>query len=248
DWRERKAFEKKRDEDFPEDDKPKSRPEGEDATPLPEDGLDFADFAREQAEAAKSGRKPRLRIVELHGAFDLLASRIELTPNGPFDKKLLERLAEFRRERPEEFARLCERYPAVQAAIASLDVIAAGFEDKVALEFSALSANVLRYVADWKKWLQWDGVRWRVENTLHAYDLARVLCRAAKYAAAKRSLPSSATPAPIVGKRRRWSNGTPTYGSSGPPLAPLICAPASSRRRRRWTTSPRSQPLRQATN
>src|SRR5262249_34570451 len=72
DWRERKAVEKKRDEDFPEDDKPKSRPEGEDATPLPEDGLDFADFAREQAEAAKSGRKPRLRIVELHGAFDLL--------------------------------------------------------------------------------------------------------------------------------------------------------------------------------
>jgi P4 family phage/plasmid primase-like protien len=62
---------------------------------------------------------------------------------------------------------------------------AGGFEDRIALEFSALHADDLRYVAAWNEWLQWDGVRWRVEKTLHAFDLARVLCRAAGSAAAR---------------------------------------------------------------
>jgi putative DNA primase/helicase len=54
---------------------------------------------------------------------------------------------------------------------------AGGLEDRVALDFSALYVDRLRYVAAWNKWLEWDGTRWRFEDTLRAFDLARVLCR-----------------------------------------------------------------------
>jgi hypothetical protein len=55
-----------------------------------------------------------------------------------------------------------------------------GLEDYVANDFSVLHVDRLRYVALWNKWLEWDGARWRFEDTLHAFDLARVLCRDAK--------------------------------------------------------------------
>jgi putative DNA primase/helicase len=55
-----------------------------------------------------------------------------------------------------------------------------GLEDNVALEFSAKYEDNLRYVHLWGKWLFWDGVRWVAEETLRAYHLARVLCRAAE--------------------------------------------------------------------
>jgi putative DNA primase/helicase len=60
-----------------------------------------------------------------------------------------------------------------------------GLEDGVALEFSTLHARRLRYVALWNKWLQWNGVYWVFEDTLHAYDLSRELCREAGNAKAK---------------------------------------------------------------
>lgn len=60
-----------------------------------------------------------------------------------------------------------------------------GLEDRVALEFSMLYVNRLRYVAAWNKWLEWDGARWRFEDTLHAFDLARELCRDAQDADSK---------------------------------------------------------------
>jgi putative DNA primase/helicase len=37
----------------------------------------------------------------------------------------------------------------------------------------------------WNRWLQYDGVRWRIEETLGAFDLARKLCREADDADAK---------------------------------------------------------------
>jgi putative DNA primase/helicase len=52
-----------------------------------------------------------------------------------------------------------------------------GFEDRIALDFSAQYAADLRYVAMWNKWLQWDNVCWRMETTLKPFDLARELCR-----------------------------------------------------------------------
>ena len=33
------------------------------------------------------------------------------------------------------------------------------------------------FVAEWGKWLSWDGQRWRFDTTLAAFDLARDLCK-----------------------------------------------------------------------
>ena len=50
-------------------------------------------------------------------------------------------------------------------------------EDALALQFSELHKDDLRYVADWSKWLQWDGTRWAFDRTVNVYDLARAVCR-----------------------------------------------------------------------
>src|SRR5262245_45297659 len=55
-----------------------------------------------------------------------------------------------------------------------------GFTDEaLALHFATEHANTLRYVAAWGKWLTYNGVRWAIDDTLHAFDLARKICRAA---------------------------------------------------------------------
>jgi putative DNA primase/helicase len=61
----------------------------------------------------------------------------------------------------------------------------AGLQDNVALEFAAQHVESFRYVAIWNRWMQWEGHRWRVEDTLAAFDEARKLCRAAGDADAK---------------------------------------------------------------
>ena len=52
-------------------------------------------------------------------------------------------------------------------------------EDKIALEFSALHADDMRFVSEWGRWYKWTGSYWRHETTLQAFDEARVLVRAA---------------------------------------------------------------------
>jgi putative DNA primase/helicase len=52
-------------------------------------------------------------------------------------------------------------------------------DDALALRFADRHASDLRFVAAWNKWLTWDGVRWRFDETLHAYELVRLLCREA---------------------------------------------------------------------
>src|SRR5262245_18565551 len=49
-------------------------------------------------------------------------------------------------------------------------------EDALALRFSVRHEHDLRYVAAKAQWLKWDGVRWRPESTLLAFDLARDSC------------------------------------------------------------------------
>ncbi len=46
-------------------------------------------------------------------------------------------------------------------------------DDALALEFASRHADTLRYVADEGRWLNWDGVRWRPDRTMAAYDLVR---------------------------------------------------------------------------
>lgn len=56
----------------------------------------------------------------------------------------------------------------------------AGFtDDALALQFSEQYAEDWRYVAAWGYWLHWDGKCWSRENTLRAFDLARLVCRTA---------------------------------------------------------------------
>ena len=52
-------------------------------------------------------------------------------------------------------------------------------DDALALGFADLHTNDLRYVAVWGRWLMWDGMRWRFDDTLVAYSLVRKICRAA---------------------------------------------------------------------
>jgi len=52
-------------------------------------------------------------------------------------------------------------------------------DEALALLFAERHANDLRYVEGWRKWLAWDGKRWRFDNTLHAFDRARFICREA---------------------------------------------------------------------
>jgi putative DNA primase/helicase len=50
-------------------------------------------------------------------------------------------------------------------------------DDHLAIEFTKLHGDELRYVHQWGRWLKWDGTRWVFESTLGAFDMARVVCR-----------------------------------------------------------------------
>jgi hypothetical protein len=52
-------------------------------------------------------------------------------------------------------------------------------DEALALRFSAKHADRARYVAAWGKWLLWDEPRWKFDDTLEAFDLARNICRVA---------------------------------------------------------------------
>jgi putative DNA primase/helicase len=55
--------------------------------------------------------------------------------------------------------------------------IPAAAEDSIALLFAERHASRLRYVAAWGWWLSYDGSCWVRDETLHAFDLARAICR-----------------------------------------------------------------------
>lgn len=50
-------------------------------------------------------------------------------------------------------------------------------EDAIALELVKRYGEDLRYVAKWGKWLHWDGARWKPEDTLRVFSMARCLLR-----------------------------------------------------------------------
>jgi len=71
-------------------------------------------------------------------------------------------------------------------------------EDDLADRFSTEHAD-LKYVAAWAKWLQWTGVKWEIDTTVHVFDLARAVCReaAAKCNTPSRKVASAATVAAV---------------------------------------------------
>jgi putative DNA primase/helicase len=50
-------------------------------------------------------------------------------------------------------------------------------DDALALRFANRHAGGLRYVAKWSTWMCWDGTRWQFDDTLDAFNRARVICR-----------------------------------------------------------------------
>ena len=50
-------------------------------------------------------------------------------------------------------------------------------EDAMALVFADRHEHELRYVDDWARWLRYDNTRWLQDRTLHAFSLARAVCR-----------------------------------------------------------------------
>ena len=52
-------------------------------------------------------------------------------------------------------------------------------DDALAQEFARRHEDELRYTAPWHKWMIWDGARWKIDETIAAFDLARGVCRVA---------------------------------------------------------------------
>lgn len=50
-------------------------------------------------------------------------------------------------------------------------------DDALAMKFSAMYADSLRYTAKWGKWHRFDGIRWREDSTVEVYDLVRGIMR-----------------------------------------------------------------------
>ena len=59
----------------------------------------------------------------------------------------------------------------------ALDVILAPTEDTLAQMFVNRHKDKLRYVSKWGQWLRYHDGRWKEEQTLLAFDLAREVCR-----------------------------------------------------------------------
>ena len=97
-------------------------------------------------------------------------------------------------------------------------------EDAIALLFAERHALELRHVAAWGRWLSYDGTRWARDDTLHAFDRARAICRevaadcekaAQRGRVAQRpSPPSSGWPRRIADWPPPHRNGTPMAGLS----------------------------------
>jgi putative DNA primase/helicase len=52
-------------------------------------------------------------------------------------------------------------------------------DEALALRFSSKHGDNARYVAAWGRWLLWIGQRWEFDATMHAFDMARAICRVA---------------------------------------------------------------------
>jgi putative DNA primase/helicase len=78
-------------------------------------------------------------------------------------------------------------------------------DEALALAFAENHSSDLRFVAAWNKWMTWDGARWKFDDTLHAFNLARRVCRAAAgkcNTRAKKGLASARTVAAVVNLAR----------------------------------------------
>lgn len=63
------------------------------------------------------------------------------------------------------------------AALQDSGELSPATEEAIALAYADRHAHELRYVAAWSRWMSHDGTRWNLDDTLHAFDRARAICR-----------------------------------------------------------------------
>jgi putative DNA primase/helicase len=71
-------------------------------------------------------------------------------------------------------------------------------DEALALQFADRFERELRYVDSWGRWLRWDGTRWRFDDTLAAFDLARRICREAAATCNKQKIAAALASAKTV--------------------------------------------------
>jgi len=71
-------------------------------------------------------------------------------------------------------------------------------EEGLALQFAARHVNDLRHVAQWGRWMIWDGLRWQNDTKRTVYSMSRELCREA---AAQQDKPAWASKLATASKR-----------------------------------------------
>jgi putative DNA primase/helicase len=70
-------------------------------------------------------------------------------------------------------------------------------EDGLALTFAERHSDTLRFVAEWSRWMSFDGVRWERDSTLHVYDRVRTICREAADSSQQPGVKSAKTVAAV---------------------------------------------------
>jgi putative DNA primase/helicase len=71
-------------------------------------------------------------------------------------------------------------------------------DEAIAQRFAERHAGDLRYVAAWGKWLRWTGAKWQFDDTLHAFDRARAICREAAISCQKEKVATAVASARTV--------------------------------------------------
>ena len=130
----------------------------------------------------------------------------------------------------------------IDAASAGDESRAPPFSDEaLALRFAEVHGNDLRYVADWNRWLRWDGTRWQFDRTLFAFALrekyvGELLLNATPtkpktcLQALRRSTPSLRLREPTSASPPRRISGMRIPGCSTHRLASWTCARVNYRR------------------
>lgn len=103
----------------------------------------------------------------------------DLTPQG-IEMALLAENAErcmppLQEREVRNIARSISRYPPAVTAIADAEYS----DDALTLRFTDQHAGDLRYTAGWSRWSIWCGTQWKLDTTLHVFEMARKICRVA---------------------------------------------------------------------
>jgi putative DNA primase/helicase len=71
-------------------------------------------------------------------------------------------------------------------------------DEALALSYAEQHDRQLRYVAAWGRWQLWNDIRWRSDDTLHAFDMVRRICREAAQSCNKPKVSTSIASAKTV--------------------------------------------------